>query len=188
MLFVPHRHAAMAPLVGDGVEVVEAKRAVQRWHCCFLPFSTKSYMDFLPPFLLPSTLPSLSHPFPSLYLPTLLLSVLSTLPPSPHSAIISFLHVWLESYSFDFYSPPSHPTLDQLESSFCQHTTDSGCELTGMLKAIRREFEKKTDSLFSDHTHNNSCEPRNIVVARLADSSLCNSIIGLNIHLTIHFT
>lgn len=30
VLFVPCRHAAMAPLVGDSVEVVEAKRAVQR--------------------------------------------------------------------------------------------------------------------------------------------------------------
>ena len=27
---VPHRHAAMDPLVGDSVEVMEAKRAVQR--------------------------------------------------------------------------------------------------------------------------------------------------------------
>ena len=39
-------------------------------------------------------------------------------------SIISFLHVWLESYSFDFCAPLSYLTLDQPESSFCQHATD----------------------------------------------------------------
>ena len=61
-----------------------------------------------------------------------------------------------------------------------------------MLKAVRRDFEKKalyTDSLFDDLTHNSSCEPSNFVIARLDDCLLYLFNFGLNIHLTItHFT
>ena len=62
------------------------------------------------------------------------------------SSILSFLHVWLESYPADFLSPPSHPLHSHLHM-LTQHSED-----------LARIAETVTRGVASNGSHSNTNE------------------------------
>lgn len=69
--------------------------------------------------------------------------------PSPCSAILSFLWVWLESAPSDFYAPPTHADLVALEA-FAGRWAGHHGELQPILTAVRQSFARKTMSSDKD--------------------------------------